>query len=237
MENTNMITGNENNIVNFKDEGIIKGVITNVRKYDTFAVVQVYTRNGKNANFPSAFFFGENACLADELNKNDNVEIHGRLEPYAKRNRLGTGISFRQSFVADAVKKIDTNILSLTSHTYENAIMLSGIVDRILLNNDKVVLFSLIIGNDHQRVRIACYGRNIELVKDLKNGDTISVIASLQTSFNTYNDRTTKRETLVAQKILIQNAPANESIENTETGEKVGIEDADFGNGSDKELA
>lgn len=166
---------NEQNVNKF----IVKGKITYKKENENYVLIQVYTKVGKYANFPSMFFFGENMEKLRSFNKGDAVEITGKVESYRNKN-ANDNKKYLQSMVGIDVKPVDPNEIELTTHTYENAAQFTGEVQFISEPSNNTAI-ALINTKERNRILVTSHGKTKETFANLKAGDNVSVLCNIQT--------------------------------------------------------
>lgn len=193
----------------FENEGLIKGKITSTKEVGNMVILNVFTKVGNYANFPTVLFFGDVAEKAKVFRKNDIVVIKGAIE--SKRDIIEedgrTKKKYSQAFVATDIEEAKSLVDDeVNSHRYENQIKISGSVNYVskVPGNDNLALVSVytLKGKHPNFILLSLYGREAaEALEKYEKGDNICALTTMQTSYVKKDEITRKRENIVIKEI------------------------------------
>ena len=139
------------------------------------------------------------------IKRNDYVLITGSVTTLKRKNN--NKIKYEQIFIAKHIASADKKSTDIAFHMYENQIKLRGIVNKITDNDSPVVLISLKVYdsfyNRWNKIFVAVYGKNKEIIKGIKPGDIIDLIGNIQTVIVKKQDNIKRKEPLVLQNVSL----------------------------------
>ena len=180
---------------------VLKGRISNIRKTNEFAVMQLYIPYGKGKhNSPSIFFFGESMNLISACKKGDYAEVLACINVYLKMDNPVHPL-YAQSLVGQAVTTCEKE--NAVQPLYKNAVEIEGLVDFIKKKDKYVQLFIKPTDEDGigKRIKVTTYNTNMKVLSSLNSGDKVLVCGRVQSFVRSVNKKTKKSDSIVVDRI------------------------------------
>jgi len=180
------------------------GTIVHKHRAGNWLVITLAASNSSNLrDFPKIYWFGDTVEKIDKGFKvSDRVEITGRLrtsKAYPTTSIAGETIVssagwFDAKFNQSAVYKPD-----------HNEVLLKGSFVRAYIPQPELAVITLkvVIGSYTYFPQVACFGRHAEAAAEIQEGDSVSVVARIQTKKRDTDKGTQYYQTVVCRNMRV----------------------------------
>ena len=189
------------------NKSIIRGtVIRKIRRDDKWVLITVVTHSnpmlGTRKDFPTVFFYGNEVELADGFNVGDHVTVEAMITTSrVHHTETVYGINISETSKEEDKELGITNIGRFLPDKNETCIK-GEIVHIFDTKNTKtnlmIVTVKTVINGVIAFPQIACFGKQYDVVKDLKDGDPVCMLAHIQTDTEYKDGQRIRHQSLVA---------------------------------------
>ena len=189
------------------NKSIIRGtVIRKIRRDDKWVLITVVTHSnpmlGTRKDFPTAFFYGNEVELADGFNLGDHVTVEAMITTSrVHHTETVYGINISETSKEEDKELGITNIGRFLPDKNETCIK-GEIVHIFDTKNTKtnlmIVTVKTVINGVIAFPQIACFGKQYDVVKNLKDGDPVCMLAHIQTDTEYKDGQRIRHQSLVA---------------------------------------
>lgn len=199
---------NENGAhIGYKNTVTIVGKIVHKFATDKVTILTVGVYANK-PNFPKVLFFGDNCKKSAQFNTGDMVRIEGNIQS----SKVEPGKNLKSiSIFGDNIDRFDSALGYYDISSNINRIEIAGtVVDMIDWNHILKLRIRTFKNNRMSIVPVDYYYYSTNELSNIKVGDTVSLIGTVQTRKKLLNSETVYFENYVARKIVIETTSCDE---------------------------
>lgn len=189
------------------NKSILRGtIIRKIRKDNKWVLITIVTHSnpmlGSRRDYPTVFFYGNEIELADKFDAGDHVTIEAMIttsRTHHTETVYGTNISETSK---EEDKELGISNIGRFLPDKNEACVKGEIVHIFDTKNAKtnlmIVTVKTVINGVIAFPQIACFGRQYDVIKDLRDGDCVCVLAHVQTDTEYKNGQRIRHQSLVA---------------------------------------